>query len=375
MRPGRTFAPIVGTLALTTIIAGCGGGGGGGATSSTSPVTATPAPVAQVPVQRTDAAQTLQMLRVLQISGSLGAPMLTGLSVERRTAGALRLQSGALRLAASTPACNNGSEVSSVTNPNGSSTVVADTFYDSTCQTPEQSFAWTPTLTGSTLAGPATLTKYAQTGSVLSYETSTLSVTFTDTTFAQPSQIAINASVATAVGGPSIGALDLSCTIAGPGMSGASCGMGTLADLSSLSEEFGATMTISGSQNLTGGNTLQASVSAQAYQGSLNGLTLAAGSFPAWTISGGNQIDTASAVVVASYSTGGGASSLSFTMTDAQDGATVTLAVAPTGYAGTITQTSNGATIATFTIDPLGDGTITYSDGTQGQIVDYILIS
>lgn len=378
MRP-TMVSPWLRSIAATSFLAlaSCGGGGGGGSSApsgGTPPVTPTTAPVAQVSVQRTDATQALQTLHA---SRSFGSGGLSTLSAARRAAGMLRRVRAGLRVPASLSACSSGLEQSLVTNSNGSQTITEENFYDSTCQTPEQMLVWTVTQSGATLSGPGTITKYTQSGGVVSYQTFTMSFTYTDSTLSQLSQFTIDiTSEATSVGGPSIGSTGLSCGVSGTSGSAFSCGMGAVADQSALSQELGFTMTTAASQSSTmSGTMMQSMTTVQTYQGALNALTLAAATFPTWTVSGGSQIDTASATMTESYSTGGMLSSLSFTMTDMQDGATVTITATSTGFTGTIVQTSTGATLATFTVDQFGNGTITYSNGTQGQIVDYVVVS
>ena len=44
------------------------------------------------------------------------------------------------------------------------------------------------------------------------------------------------------------------------------------------------------------------------------------------------------------------------------------------GISGTVTDTQNAAVVATFTIDPFGFGTISYSNGSTAQIEDFVIL-
>ena len=216
------------------------------------------------------------------------------------------------------------------------------------------------------------MTRYGANGTVATYETLVLSMTFTDTTLSQLSSLSVDVtSIANSVNGPSLGSYGVACGLTGAS-NGLTCGLGAVANVASLSLEQGFTLGLTGSESTS---SVQATITAQAYQGALNALSLSQGSFPAWTIAGGTLLDSASATIAATYAPNGTPTSLAFTMTDAQDQATVTLAATPSGITGTIAQSATGATVATFAIDALGNGTIAYSNGTQGQIEDYLIVS
>lgn len=355
-------------------LASCGGGSGGSAATppagGTPPGTGAPAPVTQAAVQRTDAAQSLQML---QASRGLGSGGVTTASVARRAAAQVRraMSTGVRRIASTTP-CTSGTVVSTNSTSPTTVTITVQSYYDQLCTALEGTLVWNVTVNPPTsVSGPATMTRYATSGAVVTYETLTLSMTFTDSKLSQLSQLSVDVTtIANSVNGPSVGSYGISCGLVGT--SSLTCGLGAVTNVSTLSVEQGFTLGLTGSGSAS---SVQATITAQAYQGALNALSLSPGAFPAWTISGGTLLDSASATVAATYASNGTPTLLAFTMTDAQDQATVTLAATPSGISGTIAQSATGATVATFAIDALGNGTISYSNGTQGQIEDYLIVS
>jgi hypothetical protein len=65
-----------------------------------------------------------------------------------------------------------------------------------------------------------------------------------------------------------------------------------------------------------------------------------------------------------------------WTVTDATDDQIFTISLVDNisrNYAGTIKRISTGATLASFTLDQSGSGSITYSDGTTASITTWIL--
>lgn len=61
-------------------------------------------------------------------------------------------------------------------------------------------------------------------------------------------------------------------------------------------------------------------------------------------------------------------------MTDNTNGGTFAITGSSNGtVTGTLTNNSTSATVATFTVNAAGNGTLTYGNGTQVQIVDYVV--
>ncbi|HVA38448.1 MAG TPA: hypothetical protein VNJ51_12640 [Candidatus Dormibacteraeota bacterium] len=360
------------------MLSACGGGGGAAAPAGgVPPVTSTPqpsAPIVQVAAQRTASQQALSLIsgsKEVSSGGGLGAA-----SVLRRAAGAWRRPAQDLRRTSSIGTCNGGVEGSVVQTSATTATFTFQAFYDVSCQTLESTLVWNAAQTSAlALSGPGNATYYGTSGSVIGYALFQLAGAFTDTSYTQLAQLSLDVtSLEQTVGGPSLGSFAVACGL-GSQPNGLACGLGAVANLASLSQSYGATMTLSGSSAATAsGTSVQASATAQAYLGTLDALTLTAGAFPAWTITGGSQVDQASGSLTALYDANGLPASLSETITDSQDQATISVTANASGISGTVTDTQTGATVATFTVDAMGFGTIAYSNGATGQIEDFVIV-
>jgi hypothetical protein len=106
-----------------------------------------------------------------------------------------------------------------------------------------------------------------------------------------------------------------------------------------------------------------------AYQGAENALSIAQGTFPNWTISPASDQTASVSLTGAATSTG-----FTLTLTDNTNGGTFAITGSNSGaVTGTLTNNSTSATVATFTVNGQGNGTLTYGNGTQVQIVDYVV--
>ena len=316
-----------------------------------------------------------QSLEFLSGSRELSGGGLATASIVRRAAGAWRRPAQTLRRTASLGPCTAGQESNATLTSPTTATFTVEDFYDGTCLTPAYMMVWNATQT-STVAfqGPGNITYYDASGTTIGYATFTLSGTFTDTTLAQLAQLSFDVtSLSQSPSAPSIGAVALACGLNGQ-PNGLACGIGAVANVSSLSASYGATVTLSGAGTSTGSSTnVQVNGSAQAYQGALNGLSVSAGAFPAWVIAGGTQVDQATGSLTAAFNLNGVPVSMNETITDAADQATVSLSAGASGISGTVTDTQNGVVVATFTISPIGFGTISYSNGSTAQIEDFMI--
>lgn len=127
---------------------------------------------------------------------------------------------------------------------------------------------------------------------------------------------------------------------------------------------------------------LQFQINGAGYSGPLYGLTLAPGTLPAWTISGGQEVTTLRGTATSGFggfgngvSCGAGVlSSLSLTLTDVTDGLTATLVSSGGMLSGAVTN-SSGATVATISLDRSGTGTITYTNGTTSVVKDFVVLT
>jgi hypothetical protein len=164
---------------------------------------------------------------------------------------------------------------------------------------------------------------------------------------------------------------------------------------------------------------LQLQINGIGYSGALGALTLAAGTPPAWTITGGTQNATLTGTAFIGFGGfnhghgggwhddrrthdhggggnggggggngggGGGSSpggpgpgsmtSIDLTLNDTADGLTVTITSAGFGkLSGAVTQTATGQAVATMSLDFSGTGTITYTSGEVDQVKDWIIVT
>jgi hypothetical protein len=149
---------------------------------------------------------------------------------------------------------------------------------------------------------------------------------------------------------------------------------------------------------------LQLQISGIGYSGTLGALTLAAGTPPAWTITGGTQNATLTGTANIGFGGfnhghGGGwhddsrnnnhhggrpggdpgpgaMTSLDLTLTDTADGLTVAITSAGFGkLTGAVTDTATAQAVAAMSLDFSGTGTITYTSGEVDQVQDWIIVT
>lgn len=259
----------------------------------------------------------------------------------------------------SAPGCSNGSTSSTVAGANGSVVITVSTYYDSLCTQIENTIVWTATQNGDIVSGPATVTAYSTSG------------TITESADAQITFVYNSSGVLTGLSllftniqsnGKTQGELALGCSA--PTTASTSCGVALAANVYSSSLEDGANVSFTATSG-SSGSTL--SMQANSYQSGIDGLTISASQFPDWTITPGSA-QTGSVAISGSETT----SAVSLTVTDSTNGGSVAITGSPSGtIQGSVTRNDTGAPVATFTIDGSGNGTATYGNGTQVQIVSY----
>lgn len=169
---------------------------------------------------------------------------------------------------------------------------------------------------------------------------------------------------------PQSAAVGVACNVLSASAVG--CGFGAVDHATSIGQDLGATLAFNANEGASNGSvTVTLSGNGAAYSGAVNALSLNAGSFPNWTIAGGSTIDSATFNGSVTFAASGALTGASFTLSDAASDATVTVSAAgsPVVVTGIVKQTDTGATLATFTTDAAGNGTITYSNGTTAPIV------
>jgi hypothetical protein len=329
---------------------------------------ATPPPVPTQQSERADAQQALSAYQAASQVGESGGP--SALSAARRPETISAVRRTLLRRESSTTTpCTNG--VITTTNQTSPTTAVitVDSYYDPTCTTLWAQLTWNVTAGGTTAAGPFSYDDYAKTGAQEGYTSGTLSITFNSAlTAATAFSVDMN-DIATSPTSPSYGQVELACGQT----SSLNCGFAVIADTAGGSEQ-GANMTMGAGITMhpAGSYSVTVNVNAQAYTSGANGMSISPGTFPAWTISGGTLENSVAGTLSVLYSGTSTPNSLSASFTDAQYDTKVTLAASNGGLTGTISRES--ASLAAFSVDVSGNGTITYGNGTTGQIRDWLVI-
>jgi hypothetical protein len=350
----RSFSRCLALFSIVASLVACGGGGGGGTIPSGPAATATPnASLAQQSVQRGDAQATLSGVQTYEeLEGSGSAGVLASV----RTARAMLAKTHARALLASrhiAATCESGEEETI-----SGDTITVEEFYDSGCTEPEATIVWTASQDGYDLTGPATFTTYSTSGAVT--ETAQMTITFYYNSADVLTGIALLFS-SIVENGVQLGQLGVACTESSTNAT--SCGLASVSNVGALNVEDGAsvTATVSSSEAV--------SMQIAEYQGAQNTLSISQGTLPSWTISPASD-------QTASYSLSGQPSGSGFTLTltDVTNGGTFAVTGSAGGtITGTLTSNASGATEASFTVNALGSGTLTYGSGTQVTITDFVV--
>jgi hypothetical protein len=356
MRVRLSFTAVVALL----VLAACGGGG-----SSSPGSVSVPPPVndgvTQQSVQRADSQDALVGVEGYQEFTTGGESALAvGPTMHRlvRKIGARSLL-GRRDTSTGCEAGSSGGGVEITTTQTGADTetVTIQEYYDAACTELESTLNWTATIsssaTGYTIAGPATFSEYAE-GSSTVTESANAQIAFYENSSETLTGISILLTGIT-IDGNSAGSLGVACTETGA----TACG---LAMVTSGNSEVGAlaSMTLSGS-----------SVSMQISQYAGSSLTIAPATLPDWTISPAS--DQTQSVSISGSASGSG---FTLTMTDSQNGGTYTIDGSSSGtVTGTLVVTGTSTTEASFTLNAAGNGTVTFSNGTTANVVDYVIES
>ena len=376
--------------AAALLLSACGGGGGSGP-SGVYPPPVPPPPggihaIQNASVQRAVANQALAIPSAAGAAFTFGG--ISGADVSRHVLGAARQvasrwRAGASRSASpqglrrvaavSYSACSNG--VESATNQISQTETQAyeRVFYDSACTKLYQDIFLDLVATSqSAVSATGTDAYYTTAGAVYDYTTVALSITVTGSNSGTISMQLTDAPSPTA---SQTAALGIACSLA---TGAVGCGFGGVVHEAAASQDLGATLSFNATQGAASGGTVPVVIngSGSSYTGGLNALSLSAGQFPNWTISGGTTVDTATFNGTLTFSTSGSLVAMSITLTDAADDGTVTLTAGgtPVVVNGTVKQTDTGQTLATFTTDAAGNGTITYSNGTTATISNWNIL-
>jgi hypothetical protein len=266
--------------------------------------------------------------------------------------------------------CSNGSESATNIISQTEAQVYERVFYDNACTKLYQDIFLDLVATSpSAVSATGSDTYYTSAGQVFDYTTVALSVTLTSSS---SGTISIQATDAPSPTAAQTAAIGVACSLAS---SAAGCGFGGVTHEAAASQDLGATLSFNATEGAASGGTVPVTISGtgSSFTGSLNALALSAGTFPNWVISGGSTVDTATFNGTVTFTTSANLAGMSITLTDAADDGTVTVTAAgtPAVVTGTIKQTDTGQTLATFTTDAPGNGTITYSNGTTATITNW----
>ncbi len=359
---------FVTALVCTGALAACGGGGGGGgSTSGGGGGGITPPQQTNISQQSTQRADVQSGLGGIQAYESFeGGGSLTNFIATRALSAAVRREGRGLLASLrrdGAAGCSDGVVTTEVPNSNNTVvTVTVSVYYDAACNNIESTLVWEASEPSSTeLSGPATLTEYSTTGAVT--ETANATIVFYVNSQDQVTGISILESSISA-NGVSLGQAGVACNT--PSVTAFSCGVAAVANVAASSLEDGANVSLSGSQT---GSQTTVNMQVSAYQGGLNALSVAVATFPDWTITPASDLLNTLAI-----SGSGSPTSVTLTLTDSANDATLSMTGSVGGtITGTLTNNATGATVATFTVNAQGSGTVTYSNGSTASIVDYLV--
>lgn len=271
--------------------------------------------------------------------------------------------------------CISGTETSVTTTsqPNVDDVTIAG-FYDAACTELWYTGAGTLTATSSSAGTLAiTFTYHTLTGAIYRYVPLTLTLTGIGTgtgTFALQASLASNSGVSPFAN------VGVGCSIA---PTADACSMAEADHLSALAADVavgvnvGATLTSANG----GGVTIGLSGSGVADVGNLNTTSVVSTGTYTFGISGGSTVYAAGLAGSLTLTPAGLIVGGSLALSDAADGATVS-AVYNAGsqtITGAVTVNASGATVASYSVNLQGTGTLAYSNGTTGTISNWVVQS
>ncbi len=125
----------------------------------------------------------------------------------------------------------------------------------------------------------------------------------------------------------------------------------------------------------SGTTQIQLTIAGNGYLGAVGSMSIAAGTPPAWTLTGGTQVSTLSGTATIGIGDDDSIGNANMTLTDQTNGNVITLTSNGDHHlSGTVTN-SSGQTIATIQVDDSGNGEIQYSSGAAGRIRDWVVLN
>lgn len=357
-------ARIATAILSCSLLAACGGGGSSPAPVQTVPPGGGGPGTASRAVVRSDAEAILTVGKLLGNDGySVGGPPLGAMAVVRHVQSRKRVQAVQCQSA-------SGTGVGSVsfdetTDAQGSTTQNYRDYYDTNCTQPERvatltfppgaTFSSSGSVTGST-------TEYDHSGAVIGYATVQSSWT--------PTSMTAQTADSSTVGGAVVGRSGVTCTSPSTSSNTQTCGTASFQTVAGTTTGLTATLTETfTSTGQTSGN-VSAQFNATTYSGS--GLSLVAPSSGTnWGLSGGTPMDTLSGSGSASFN-GSIVTSGNYSITDSTAGISASGSFTSAGPL-TVTLTQGGTAVATFTVDALGNGTVTYADNSHETVAGFVI--
>ncbi len=267
---------------------------------------------------------------------------------------------------ATAPVCKNGVEVTIVPITPEKFAATIGLFYDPACRTLLARAQLTVlAFPGTSLAVTGTQTTYDRAGKAVGYGTISNATTLGTTTKA-----VTRGTLATSPSGPPVLSFGLTCTYA----SANACGFGGIVALGGQNQ-LGVTASIE--NFVASGSVNDGTVRVHGYTSSSASLRLAQGSGIYWTVGGGTLAASLTGTFTENVDPKAFAVDGSLALNDALLNATTTLTFGTRSGIGhgAVAETSSGKTYARFATNPVGGGTIHYSDGTSGNITLFIVTS
>ena len=358
-------------LGTSVFFAGCGGGGGGsaggGASAPTPIASPSPAPTANVALpatQRTAAQSATSVLAVAVIDHTFASgtgPSL--LSLDRHVESVLQ---GNRRSVAT--ACTNFQTLDVLAASASGETTESKIYYDAACTKIASDVIDRVTFQSQPLGVllDATGTVFTTSGAI---EFSTRISGEIQSTASSGVLERINLSVATTPTSAPYVTVVYACALkAAAGTLAGPCSQTATIASSPSATEFGEALAYT--QTLTPGSTTSTVAATGTYQlftgppGSIQSVTPLAP-----TLTGGTLI--ASGTLSETLTLSGSLVQGSIATTDSATRLLTTVTPTTNGYRGTLAR--DGKTLASFTIDAFGNGTITYGDGTNGTITGFTI--
>jgi len=347
-------------------LAACGGGGS--TTPSTPSAPATTPPIQTTSVQRTLVQQTLtstdQSSQIATFGTNSGSNALAHL---RRSLADMRTMTSI--------ACINGTATSIV--PTSQTNVAAVTlagYYDVGCTKLWYTGSGTLTAASSTAGTLAlTATYYTLSGAIYRYVPLTLSITGLGT---GSGTFALQASLASGPSASPFANIGVGCSIA---PTADACSLAEADHLAGLGLDVAVGVNVGAAiTNANGGGvTVGLSGNGVANVGSLNATSVISTGTATFGISGGSTVDAAGLAGSLTLTPAGLIVGGTLALSDAADGATVsaTYNAGSQTISGAVTLNATGATVASYSVNLQGTGSVAYGNGATGTISNWVVQS